>query len=158
MLKFLKALFVILHLSYYALMTFSMVLFVILLYMLMIPLSILSVIRLLICGSNLNWLLNLNLIYETLDRGRKWFVNFNAGKTWLVAFDLSDSAIAIDVKTDGSVLEEKSSIGMPGLYFSSNWIPKTASNKIEALIHSLKFFSPEVALSGLAFLAATGKC
>ena len=34
--------------------------------MLMILLSILSVIRHLICGNNLNWLLNLNLIYEAL--------------------------------------------------------------------------------------------
>ena len=37
-----------------------------LLSMLMILPSILSVIRNLICGNNLNWLLNLNLIYETL--------------------------------------------------------------------------------------------
>ena len=35
----------------------------------MILLSILSVIRYLICGNNLNWLLNLNLIYETLWTG-----------------------------------------------------------------------------------------
>ena len=42
---------------------------VILLSMLMILLSILSVIRHLICGNNLNWLLNLNLIYETLWTG-----------------------------------------------------------------------------------------
>ena len=34
--------------------------------MLMILLSILSVIKHLICGSILNWLVNLNLIYETL--------------------------------------------------------------------------------------------
>ena len=32
-------------------------------------LSILSVMRHLICGNNLNWLLNLNLIYETLWTG-----------------------------------------------------------------------------------------
>ena len=42
-------------------MTFLMMLSVILLSMLMIQLSILSVIRHLICGNNLNWLLNLNL-------------------------------------------------------------------------------------------------
>ena len=48
------------------------VLSVILLSMLIILLSILSVIRYLICGNNLNWLLNLNLIYETLDWGKKW--------------------------------------------------------------------------------------
>ena len=34
-----------------------------------ILLSILSVIRHMICGNNLNWLLNLNLIYETLWTG-----------------------------------------------------------------------------------------
>ena len=37
--------------------------------MLMILVSILSVIEHLICGNNLNWLLNLNLIYETLWTG-----------------------------------------------------------------------------------------
>ena len=63
--EFLKAPFLVLHFSYYALMTFLMMLSVILLSMLMILLSILGVIGLLICGNNLNWLLNLNLIYET---------------------------------------------------------------------------------------------
>ena len=43
-----------------------MILSEILLSMLVILLSILSVIRHLICGNNLNWLLNLNLIYEKL--------------------------------------------------------------------------------------------
>ena len=42
---------------------------VILPYMLMILLSILSVIRHLVYGNNLNLLLNLNLIYETLWTG-----------------------------------------------------------------------------------------
>ena len=42
---------------------------VIFLSMLMILLSILSLIRHLICGNNLNWLLNLNLIYEALWTG-----------------------------------------------------------------------------------------
>ena len=37
--------------------------------MLMILLSTVSVIRHLICGNNMNWLLNLNLIYETLWTG-----------------------------------------------------------------------------------------
>ena len=69
MLEFLKGLFLVLHFSYYTLMTFLMMLSVILLSMLMILLSILSVIRHLICGNNLNWLLNLNLIYETLWAG-----------------------------------------------------------------------------------------
>ena len=54
-----------LHFSHYTLMTFLMMLSVILQSMLMILLSILSVIEHLICGNNLNWLLNLNLIYKT---------------------------------------------------------------------------------------------
>ena len=51
------------------LMTFLTMLSVILLSMLMILLSILSVIRHQICGNNLNWLQNFNLIYETLWTG-----------------------------------------------------------------------------------------
>ena len=51
MLELLKASFLVLHFSYYALMTFLM-LSVILLYMLMILLTTLSVIRHLICDSN----------------------------------------------------------------------------------------------------------
>ena len=47
----------------------SYMLSVILLSMLMILLSILSVINHLICGNNLNWLLNLNLIFEILWAG-----------------------------------------------------------------------------------------
>ena len=34
-------------------------------------------------------------------------VDFNAGKTQLVLFDRSNNTCAIDVKIDGSVLEEK---------------------------------------------------
>ena len=67
MLEFLKGLFLVLHFSYYTLMTFVTMLSIILLSMLMILLSILSVIRHLICSNNnLNWLLNLNLIYKIL--------------------------------------------------------------------------------------------
>ena len=44
---------------------------------------------------------------ETVDWGRKWLVDFNPGKTQLVLFDWSNSTGAIDMKIDGSVLEEK---------------------------------------------------
>ena len=71
MLEFLKAPFSILHFSYCTLMTFLKMLPVILLSMLMILLSILSVIRHLLCGNNLNWPLNLNLIYKTLWTGAR---------------------------------------------------------------------------------------
>ena len=67
MLEFLKAPFLVLQFSYHTLVTFLMILSVILLSMLMILLSILSVTRHLICGSNYNWLLNMNLVYKTLD-------------------------------------------------------------------------------------------
>ena len=44
---------------------------------------------------------------DTVDWGRKWLVDFNAGKTQLVLFDESKNTGAIDVKMDGCVLEEK---------------------------------------------------
>ena len=56
---------------YFTLMTFLMKFSVILLSMMMILLSILTVIRHLIRGNNLNWILNLNLIYETLRTGAR---------------------------------------------------------------------------------------
>ena len=52
MLVFLKGVFLVLHFSYYTLMTFLIMLSVILLSMLMILLSTLNVIRHLICGNN----------------------------------------------------------------------------------------------------------
>ena len=42
-----------------------------------------------------------------MDWDKKWFFDFNAGKTQLVSFDLSSNTGAIDVKMDGSALEEK---------------------------------------------------
>ena len=86
--------------------------------------------------------------------GKKWLVDFSAGKTQLVSFDQSKNNGSIDVKMDAFVLEEKLSFKMLGLTFSSklDWgsyiisIAKTASNKIGALIHSMKFVSPELAL------------
>ena len=119
--EFLKAHFLVLHFSCYTLMTFLMMLSVILLSMLMILLSILSVIGHLICGNSLNWLLNLNLIYKTLDWGKKWFVDFNARKTQLVLFHVSNNNGSIDVKMDRSALQEKSSFKMLGLTFSSKF-------------------------------------
>ena len=91
---------------------------------------------------------------DTVDWGRKWLVDFNAGKTQLVLFDRSKNTGAIDVKVNGSVLEEKSSFKMLGLTFSSklHWssciisIAKSASKKIGALICFMKFLSPDIAL------------
>ena len=46
---------------------------------------------------------------DTADLGRKWLVDFNAKKNQLVPFDWSKNIGAIDVKMDGSALDEKSS-------------------------------------------------
>ena len=89
-----------------------------------------------------------------MDWSKKWLVDFNAWKTQLVSFDQSNNNGSIDVKMDASVLEDKSSFKMLGLTFSKlDWgsyissIAKTASKKIGALIRSMNFLSPEVAVS-----------
>ena len=90
---------------------------------------------------------------DTVDWHRMWLVDFNTGKTHLVSFEQSDNTGAIDVKIDGSVLEEKSSYNMLGLTFSSKLdggsyifsIAKTASKKIGPLVRFMKFLSPEIA-------------
>ena len=53
-----------------------------------------------------------------MDFGRKWLVGFNAGKSQLVLFEQCNDTGAVDVKMDGPVLEEKSSLKMPRLPFS----------------------------------------
>ena len=94
-------------------------------------------------------------LQDTVNWGKKWLVDFNAGKTQLVLFDQSNNTCSIDVKMDGPVLfKEKSSFKILWLTFSSklHWgsyiisIAKSASKKIGALICSIKFFSSEVAL------------
>ena len=75
-----------------------------------------------------------------MDWDKKWLVYFNAGKTQLVLTDQANDNGSIDVKMDGSVLEEKLSFKMLGLTFSSklDWgsyiisFAKTASKKIGA--------------------------
>ena len=91
---------------------------------------------------------------DTVDWGKKWFVDFNAGKIHLISFDRSNNNGSVDVKIGGYILEEKSSFKMLGLKFSSklDWgsyiisIVKNAFKKIGALIRSMKFLSPEVTL------------
>ena len=46
-------------------------------------------------------------LQDDMDWGREWLVDFSAGKTQLVSFNRSNNTGAIDVKMDGSVLEEK---------------------------------------------------
>ena len=56
---------------------------------------------------------------DTVNWGQKWLVDLNAGKSQLVLFDGSKNTAAIDVKMDGSVLEEKSSFKILVLTFFS---------------------------------------
>ena len=61
---------------------------------------------------------------DTVDWGKKWLLDFNAGKTQLLSFDRSHNNGSIDVKMDGSVIEEKSSFKMLWLTFFSklDWV------------------------------------
>ena len=45
-------------------------------------------------------------LWDTVNWGRKWLVDFNAVKTRLVLFDWSNKIGAIDVKMDGSAFKE----------------------------------------------------
>ena len=123
MLEFLEASFLVLHFSYYTLITFLMMQSVILLFMLMILMSTLSVISHLICGNNQKWLVNFNLICEALWTGSsKWLVDFIARKTWLVLFDRSNNAGVIDVKIDETVLDENHVLRSWDCLSLLNWI------------------------------------
>ena len=121
-----------------------------LLSMLMILLSILSLVR------DLMWR-QLELASEsdppcTVDWGRKWVVDLNAGKTQLVWSNRSNNTGATEVKIDGSTLEKNDLLRCWGCLSKSDrgsyiiYTAKTVSQKIGALIRSMKFLSPEVAL------------
>ena len=79
-------------------------------------------------------------LQDTVDWGKRWLVDFNAGKIPLVSFDRSNNNVSVAVKVDGSVFEKKSSFKMLGLTSSSklDWgsciisIAKTISKKIGA--------------------------
>ena len=112
--------------------------------------------------------------------GTKWLIDFNARKTFL--FDGSKTTGAIDVKIDGSVIEEKSPFKVLELTFFSklDWGPKIISvaktifKKIGALTHSMKdfllrllyisinlphkFACNTTVMSRLVLLAATWNC
>ena len=96
-----------------------MMLSVILLSMLMILLFILRVTRHLICGNNLNWLLNLNLIYETLwTRVRSGLLISMLGKlSWFCLICLK-TMVLLMLKWMG-LFFRKSFFMMLGLTFSS---------------------------------------
>ena len=91
---------------------------------------------------------------DTVDWGRKWLVDFNAGKIQLVSFDQSNNTGLLMLKCMGLFLRKNHLFMMLGLTFSSklNWssyiisVATNASKKIEVLIRSMKFLSPSVVL------------
>ena len=119
---------------------------------------------------------------DIVNWDRKWLVDSNVRKTWLVSVDRFNNSGAIDVKMDGSGLKGKSPFKMLGLTFSSksDWgfyivsILKLPTRKLEPLIHSMIFFLLRllcisiklpyghvwntVAVSGLVLLVATWNC
>ena len=54
-----------------------------------------------------------------MDWGKKWLLDFNAGKSQLFFFDRSSNNGSVNVKLDGSVFDEKPSFKMLGLTFPS---------------------------------------
>ena len=78
--------------------------------------------------------------------------NSTGGKIQLVSIDQSANSGVIDIKIDNAILEEKSSLRLLCLPFTSKLdrgsyivsIAKAACKKIGALLRSLKVFSPEV--------------
>ena len=67
-----------------------------------------------------NWLLNLNLIYKTLQTGVGSGFLISMLEKQLLSFDQSNNTSASDVKMGGSVLDGKSFFKMLGLTFFSN--------------------------------------
>ena len=67
-------------------------------------------------------------LWDTVDWGKKWLADFSPGKTQLFSLDRSNNTGSIDVKMDGSILEEKSSLRWWGWPYLLNSIgPLTLS-------------------------------
>ena len=62
-------------------------------------------------------------LQDTVHWGRKWLVDFIAGKAQLVSFDPSNKNGSIDVKLGGSVLEETSSFEVSLYLYKSTICP-----------------------------------
>ena len=123
-----------------------MMLSVILLSMQVILLSILNVIWHLICGNNLNWLLNLNLIYETLWTGARSALLISIlGKLSWFGLNGLITLVLLMWKWVGLFLMKKHLLRCWDWSSPLNWIgvltlslAKSASKKIWAIISLLK--------------------
>ena len=79
-----------------------------------------------------------------MEWGRKWLAHFNAVKTQLVSFDRSKNTGAIDVKMDGSVLEEKPFFTILVLLVATwnCWISYRSKYTGLLVLHLLPFLNP----------------
>ena len=127
---------------------------VILLSMLMILHSIVSAIRHLIDGNNLSWLVTLNLTHEIRRTGAGGgFFTSMLGKLNSFFLNIPILLMLLMSKWVSLFLKNNDFLSYWGSFFSKfDWgsciisITKTTSKKIEALIRSLKFLSPEFSL------------
>ena len=110
MLEFLKAPFLVLHFSFYTLMTFLMMLSVTLLSMLMMLLYSK-------CDQASDLWQQFELASElesdlrdTVDWGKKRLVDFNAGKTQLVFFDRSCNTVKCEIRCENGWVSSRAKI------------------------------------------------
>ena len=138
---------------YYTLKTFLIISSVMLASVLIC--DILSAIRHLICSNNYNWILNLNLINETLwTRVRSsLLISMLRKLNWFRLTSLT-ALVLLMWKWIGLFLRKNHILRCWGWLCLLNWIgalilisiDKTSPKKIGALIRSMKFFSAEVTL------------
>ena len=147
-------------------MTFLMMLYVILIYTLMTPLSTLRVIRYLISSNNYNWFLNLNLIYETLwtRAGSGLLISLLEKLIW---FRLSGRIILVLLmwKWMGLFLKKNYLLWCRGCFSLLNWIwslilsqlLKLPPLKLKSLYKST-LPTCSIVVSRLVLLVATWNC
>ena len=78
-------------------------------------------------------------IQDPVDWGKKWLVDFNAGKTQVVQIGGSNNTGSIDLKMDESVLEEKLSFQMVELTFSSKLLLQALTVSLLLKVLPIKF-------------------
>ena len=78
-------------------------------------------------------------IQDPVDWGKKWLVDFNAGKTQVVQIGGSNNTGSIDLKMDESVLEEKLYFQMVELTFSSKLLLQALTVSLLLKVLPIKF-------------------
>ena len=78
-------------------------------------------------------------IQNPVNWGKKWLVDFNAGKTQVVQIGGSNNTGSIDLKMDESVLEEKLSFQMVELTFSSKLLLQALTVSLLLKVLPIKF-------------------